>query len=158
MKKIAVFPGSFSPLTKGHKSIIDRMIPLFDIIIIAIGINSSKNNQFDLENRINWINHIYNDSENIKVLSYDGLTVDLCKKMNAKYIIRGVRDMNDFKFESKIAQNNRELNSDIETLLINTLPKNSHISSSIVRDIIKNKGDVSKLIPNHEDYKLFFKK
>ena len=157
MKKTAVFPGSFSPFTLGHLSIIERMIPLFDKIIVAIGVNSTKNSSYPTEKNIIWIKNILKNHEKIEVISYSGLTVEICKKLNANYIIRGVRDEKDFEFEKKVAQNNKELNTNIETLLVTTLPKYSHISSSIVRDIVKNNGDISKLIPNSKDLKSFFK-
>ena len=156
MKKIAVFPGSFSPFTLGHKSIVERTLPLFDKMIIAIGINSNKTNKFDSEKNQKWIQSLFANETNIEVLTYDGLTVDFCKNQNSKYIVRGVRDEKDFEFEKKVAQNNKELNSEIETLLITTLPKYSHISSTIVRDIMKNKGDISKLIPNHSEIREHF--
>ena len=156
MKKIAVFPGSFSPFTLGHKSIVERTLPLFDKLIIAIGINSNKTNNFPIEKNQKWIQSLFANETNIEVLTYNGLTVDFCKNQNSKYIIRGVRDEKDFEFEKKVAQNNKELNSEIETLLITTLPKHSHISSTIVRDIMKNKGDLSKLIPNHSNIQEFF--
>ena len=157
MKKTAVFPGSFSPFTFGHLSIIERMLPLFDKIIVAIGVNSTKNNSYPTEKNIIWIKNILKNYEKIEVISYNGLTVEICEKLNASYIIRGVRDEKDFDFEKKVAQNNKELNTNIETLLVTTLPKHSHISSSIVRDIVKNNGDISKLIPNSKDLKYFFK-
>ena len=156
MKKIAVFPGSFSPFTLGHKSIVERTLPLFDKLIIAIGINSSKTNKFDSEKNQKWIQSLFASENKIEVLTYEGLTVDFCKNQNSKYIVRGVRDEKDFEFEKKVAQNNKELNSEIETLLITTLPKYSHISSTIVRDIMKNKGDISKLIPNHSEIREHF--
>lgn len=156
MKKYAIFPGSFSPFTNGHKSIVDRMRPLFDKIVIAIGINSLKEDLYPIEKKIEWIQNIYLNQPKVTVVSYKGLTVDLCEEQKAKYIIRGIRDEKDFKFEKTIAQNNRELAPEIETLLITTLPRYSHISSSIVRDIIKNNGDVSKLIPNNSDFHQFF--
>ena len=156
MKKIAVFPGSFSPFTLGHKSIVERTLPLFDKLIIAIGINSNKTNNFPTEKNQKWIQLLFSNETKIEVLTYDGLTVDFCKEQNSKYIVRGVRDEKDFEFEKKVAQNNKELNSEIETLLITTLPKHSHISSTIVRDIMKNKGDLSKLIPNHSNIQEFF--
>ena len=156
MKKIALFPGSFSPFTLGHMSIIERTIPLFDKIIIAIGKNSLKDNSFPFEKNKDWIQSLIKDKNNIEVICYTGLTVDACKKYKANYIIRGVRDEKDFEFEKKVAQNNKELNSEIETLLITTLPKYSHISSTIVRDIMKNKGDLSKLVPNHSNIQEFF--
>ena len=156
MKKTAIFPGSFSPFTNGHKSIVDRMRPLFDKIVIAIGINSLKEDLYPIEKKIAWIQNIYLNQPKVTVVSYKGLTVDLCEEQKAKYIIRGIRDEKDFKFEKTIAQNNRELAPEIETLLITTLPRYSHISSSIVRDIIKNNGDVSKLIPNNSDFHQFF--
>ena len=156
MKKTAIFPGSFSPFTNGHKSIVDRMRPLFDKIVIAIGINSLKEDLYPIEKKIEWIQNIYLNQPKVTVVSYKGLTVDLCEEQKAKYIIRGIRDEKDFKFEKTIAQNNRELAPEIETLLITTLPRYSHISSSIVRDIIKNNGDVSKLIPNNSDFHQFF--
>ena len=157
MKKIAVFPGSFSPFTYGHLSIVNRMTPLFDKIIIAIGKNSLKPDTYPTEKNIKWIEKVIKNHKKINVISYDGLTVEICKKYNASYIIRGVRDEKDFEFEKKVAQNNKELDSNIETLIITTLPRYSHISSTIVRDIIKNNGDVSKLVPNSEEFKMFFK-
>jgi|TARA_B110000238_G_scaffold189425_1_gene221510 pantetheine-phosphate adenylyltransferase len=156
MIKTAVFPGSFAPFTIGHKSIVDRMLPLFDKIIIAIGNNSLKNDSYSIDKKINWIKKIYLNQSQIEVISYEGLTIELCNKKEADYIIRGIRDERDFKFEQKISQNNKELAPKIETLLISTLPIYSHISSSIVRDIINHKGDISKLVPNPlELYKSF---
>ena len=157
MSKTAVFPGSFSPFTYGHKSIVDRMLPLFDKIIIAIGVNSLKNNIYSEEKNVKWIKNIFNNESKIEVISYNGLTVNFCNKYSANYIIRGVRDEKDFDFEKKVAQNNKELNSKIETLLITTLPKYSHISSSIVREIINNNGDITKLVPNGLEIHNFFK-
>jgi pantetheine-phosphate adenylyltransferase len=147
MTKISVFPGSFSPFTIGHQSVIDRTLPLFDKIIIAIGINSEKNQYFSIEERIKWIKDIYDRNPKIVVKFYEGLTVDFCKKEGANFILRGLRDSHDFKFEKDIAQMNKDLNTDIETIFIITPPELSHISSSLIRDIIKNGGDVSKFIP-----------
>ena len=147
MTKIAIFPGSFSPFTVGHQSVVDRALPLFDKIIISIGINSEKNQYFSIEERLQWIKDVYANNAKIEVKFYEGLTVDFCKKENAKYILRGLRDSNDFKFEKQIAQMNKDLNKEVETIFIITPPEISHISSSIVRDIIKNGGDVRKFIP-----------
>jgi len=151
MSKIAIFPGSFAPFTLGHQSIVDRALPLFDKIIISIGINSEKNQYFSNEERMDWIEAVYGNNPKIEVKLYEGLTVDFCKKENANYILRGLRDSHDFKFEKNIAQMNKELNSTIETIFIITPPEISHISSSIIRDIIKNGGDVSKFIPKEID-------
>ena len=151
MSKIAIFPGSFAPFTVGHQSIVDRALPLFDKIIISIGINSEKNQYFSIEERMDWIEAIYGNNPKIEVKRYEGLTVDFCKKENANYILRGLRDSHDFKFEKNIAQMNKELNSTIETIFIITPPEISHISSSIIRDIIKNGGDISKFIPKEID-------
>ena len=147
MSKIAIFPGSFSPFTIGHQSVINRALPLFDKIVISIGINAEKPQYFSVEERVQWIKNVYNNNPKIDVKQYKGLTVDFCKKENANYILRGLRDSHDFKFEKNIAHMNKELNSNIETIFIITPPKISHISSSIIRDIIKNGGDVSKFIP-----------
>ena len=147
MSKIAIFPGSFSPFTIGHQSIVDRALPLFDKIVISIGINSEKTQSFSIDKRMQWIKDVYNNNPKIDVKQYKGLTVDFCKKENANYILRGLRDSHDFKFEKNIAHMNKELNPNIETIFIITPPKISHISSSIIRDIIKNGGDVSKFIP-----------
>jgi pantetheine-phosphate adenylyltransferase len=147
MTKIAVFPGSFSPFTIGHQSIIDRALPLFEKIIIGIGINSEKNQYFSIEERMQWIKEVYSNNPKIEIKFYEGLTVDLCKRENASFIIRGLRDSHDFKFEKNIAQMNNDLNNEIETVFLITPPEISHISSTIIRDIIKNGGDVSKFIP-----------
>ena len=147
MTKIVVFPGSFSPFTIGHQSVIDRALPLFDKIIIAIGINSEKNQYFSIEERMEWIKDVYENNSRIEVKFYEGLTVDFCKKEKANFILRGLRDSRDFKFEKNIAQMNNDLNNEIETIFLITPPEISHISSSVIRDIIKNGGDVSKFIP-----------
>ena len=151
MTKIAIFPGSFSPFTIGHQSLVDRALPLFDKIIISIGINSEKNQYFSIEERLQWIKDVYGNNPKIEIKFYEGLTVDFCKKENANYILRGLRDSHDFKFEKGIAQMNKDLNKEIETIFIITPPEISHISSSIIRNIIKNGGDVSKFIPKEID-------
>ena len=146
-KKIAVFPGSFSPFTKGHESIVLRALPLFDEIIISIGINSSKNEYFSLEERVKWIETIFSQEKKVKVMKYEGLTIDHCFSVKAKYILRGLRDSHDFKYEKGISQMNYSLNNKIETIFMITESKFSHISSTLVRDIIKNGGDVSQFVP-----------
>ena len=151
MTRIAIFPGSFSPFTVGHQSVVDRALPLFDKIIISIGINSEKNQYFSIEERLQWIKDVYANNAKIEVKFYEGLTVDFCKKENANYILRGLRNSHDFKFEKGIAQMNKDLNKEVETIFIITPPEISHISSSIIRDIIKNGGDVSKFIPKEID-------
>jgi pantetheine-phosphate adenylyltransferase len=147
MTKIAVFPGSFSPFSIGHQSVIEKALPLFDKIIISIGINSEKDQYFSIQERMQWIESVYTGNKKIEIKRYEGLTVDFCKKEGANFILRGLRDSHDFKFEKNIAQMNKDLNPDIETIFIITPPELSHISSSLIRDIIKNGGDVSKFIP-----------
>ena len=151
MSKIAIFPGSFAPFTLGHQSIVDRALPLFDKIIISIGKNSEKIQYFSIEERLEWIIAVYGKNPKVEVKRYEGLTVDFCKKENASYILRGLRDSHDFKFEKDIAQINKELSNRIETIFIITSNELSHISSSIIRDIIKNGGDVKKFIPKEID-------
>ena len=147
MTKIAVFPGSFSPFSIGHQYIVNKALPLFEKIIISIGKNSEKPEYFSIKKRIQWIQAVYNNNPKIEIKAYNGLTVDFCKQEGADFILRGIRDTSDLKFEKDIAQMNRELNPKIETIFIITSPEISHISSSIIRDIIKNGGDVSKFIP-----------
>ena len=151
MTKIAVFPGSFSPFTIGHQAIVERGLLIFDKIIIAIGENNEKKHFFSINDRIQWIQNIYLKHPNIKVKSYKGLTVDFCKKEDANFILRGLRNSNDFKFERYIAQTNNQLNNEIETIFFMTPPELSHISSTIIRDIIKNGGDVSQFLPKEID-------
>lgn len=141
-----VFPGSFDPLTLGHTDIIDRAIPLFDEIIVAIGTNADKKYMFSVEQRKRFIEQTYKNTPKIKVDTYEGLTIDYCKKVDSKYILRGLRNPADFEFEKAIAQTNRKL-STIETVFLLTSADNSYISSSIVRDILRNRGDISLLVP-----------
>ena len=142
----AVFPGSFDPLTLGHTDIINRAIPLFDEIIIAIGTNAEKKYMFSIEERRKFIEKTFNNSSKIKVDTYQGLTIDYCKTVESNFILRGLRNPADFEFEKAIAQTNRKL-SDIETVFLLTSADSSYISSSIVRDIIRNNGDVTVLVP-----------
>ena len=147
MKRIAVFPGSFDPITLGHVSIVKRAIPLFDKIIISIGVNSEKKNMFTLEKRISWIEQIFKSEPKIVVESYSGLTMYFCRKKDANYILRGLRTSADFEFERGIGQVNKKLADDIETIFLLTEPQYTPISSSIIRDVIRNGGDASSMIP-----------
>ena len=142
----AVFPGSFDPMTLGHTDIINRALPLFDELIIAIGINIDKKYMFDLETRKEMIKAVYRNEPKIKVADYTGLTVDFCHKHHLRFILRGLRNPADFEFEKAIAQTNRKL-GDVETVFLLTGPETSFISSSIVRDIYRNGGDISTLVP-----------
>ena len=151
MSKIAIFPGSFSPFTLGHQSIVDRALPLFDKIIISIGVNADKNEYFSIDEREQWIESVYKNNPKIEVKRYEELTVDFCDKTGAKYILRGLRNSHDFKYEKNIAQTNKDLNPDIETIFIIGPAKLSHISSTIICDIIKNGGDVSQFLPKEID-------
>ena len=146
MSNKAIFPGSFDPLTLGHVDIINRALPLFNEIVIAIGTNSSKKYMFSLEERISFIKKTYKDNPKITVTSYKGLTIDYCKEINVDFILRGLRNPADFEFEKAIAQTNRTL-SQIETVFLLTSAETSYISSSIVREILKYNGDVSLLVP-----------
>ena len=145
--KIGVFAGSFDPITKGHEDIVLQALPLFDEIIIAIGVNIDKKYAFPLEKRIKWIENTFAAYPNVKVVSYEGLTVDLCKKMNAGFIIRGLRNTTDFEYESIIAEANKKLNPNVETVFFLSSPELRCVSSTVVRDIIKNNGDASLFIP-----------
>jgi pantetheine-phosphate adenylyltransferase len=147
-KKIAVFPGSFDPITKGHESIIHRSLPLFDQIIIGIGYNSNKHYYFSQDRREHFIEQTFKGEDKIVVKRYSGLTVEFCKEVSAKYILRGLRTSADFEFERAIAQMNRALAPEIETVFVVADPSLTHISSTIVRDILLYQGDVSKFIPN----------
>ncbi len=142
----AVFPGSFDPLTLGHTDIINRALDLFDEIIIAIGSNASKKYMFSLEERKTIIEKTYSNIDKIKIDTYQGLTIDYCKKVNSNFLLRGLRNPADFEFEKAIAHTNRKL-SKIETVFLLTSADTSFISSSIVRDVLRNKGDVSLFVP-----------
>lgn len=145
MKK-AIFPGSFDPITLGHEDIIKRAIPLFDEIVIAIGINAEKKYMFSLEDRKRFIEETFKNEPSVTVISYEGLTIDLCKKLGADFILRGLRNPADFEFEKAIAHTNRYL-SKIETVFLLTAARTSYISSSIVRDVLRNGGEYQKLVP-----------
>ena len=147
MKRVAIFPGSFDPITKGHENILRRALPLFDEIIIAIGINNSKQNYFPMEKRKEWIRQVFADEPKVRIESYTGLTIHFCKKMNATYILRGLRTSADFEFEKSIAQNNKIMAPEIETVFILPIPELSAINSTLVRDIIRNGGDATPIVP-----------
>jgi pantetheine-phosphate adenylyltransferase len=147
MNKVAVFPGSFDPLTIGHESIIQRALPLFDKLIVAIGVNSTKKEFFPIEKRKQWIKNVFSGEKKIEVKTYKGLTIDFCRKEKATYILRGLRTSADFEFERMIAQMNRAMNEHIETVFILSTPEFSAINSTVIRDIIRNGGDAGKFVP-----------
>jgi len=147
MKRIAVFPGSFDPITRGHESIILRAATLFDEIIIAIGENAEKKQFFPLKDRMRWIEKVFEKYPDITVTSYNGLTVEFCKKVNAGFILRGLRTSADFEFERSISQINKKIIPEIETIFLLTTPEYTALNSSIVRDIIFHGGDPGQFIP-----------
>lgn len=147
MNNIALFPGSFDPFTAGHLNILKRALTMFDGVVVAVGINQDKNGFFDNASRIDIINQTVDGLENVEVIEYDGLTVDICRHLGIHHIVRGVRNMLDFENERAIADANRRLAPEIETIIIPTAQEFAHISSSAVRDILRHHGDTSLFIP-----------
>lgn len=147
MKRIAVFPGTFDPVTIGHVDIVVRGAKLFDEVIVAIGINTKKAMLFDLEQRTKWLEESFQHVPNVRIEHYEGLTVEYCKTVGAQFLLRGLRNGTDFDYESHIAQLNKSLNEDIETVFILSSPELGYISSTLVRDLIIHKGDYQKFIP-----------
>ena len=145
--RICLFPGTFDPVTLGHIDIIDRALPLFDKFIIGIGRNSSKEPMFSEEKRLTWLKEIYKDNPKVDAIAYDGLTVDCCRSVEANFILRGIRYVNDFEYEKAIADMNRSLDKNIETIFLTCLPQFTSIASTLVRDVIRNGGDVSQFLP-----------
>lgn len=147
MPKICLFPGTFDPVTLGHVDIIDRSLDLFDKVIIGIGKNTSKVPMYSEEKRLEWLKEIYKDEPKVEALIYEGLTAECCKRVGAKFILRGIRYVNDFEYEKAIADMNRSLDSSIETIFLTCLPKYTSVASTLVRDVIRNGGDVSQFLP-----------
>jgi pantetheine-phosphate adenylyltransferase len=145
--KIAVFPGSFDPFTLAHQDLVERAMPLFDKIIIAVGYNANKKGMLDHDERVNSISRVFKDVSRVEVHKYKGLTVDFCKQVKARFILRGLRNTNDFEFENAVAQNNLLLNNDVESYFLMSRSGKAHISSSIVRDVWFNGGDISAMVP-----------
>ena len=148
MKRIAIFPGSFDPFTIGHESIVLRGKSLFDKIIIAIGENSSKKSFLSLDNKIQLIKDVFADDDQIEVMNYKGLTIDFCKEVNAKYLLRGLRTASDFEYERAISQINKVMNPEVESVFLLTLPEHTPINSTIVRDILIHDGNAEKFLPS----------
>jgi len=147
LQRIALFPGTFDPITLGHTDIINRALPLFDKLYIGIGRNANKQPMFSEEQRMNWIKSIYKNNDKVEVVVYEGLTVDCCKKIGANFILRGIRYVNDFEYEKAIADMNRSIADNIETVFLTCLPQYTSVASTLVRDVLKYGGDVSKFLP-----------
>ena len=147
MQRICLFPGTFDPLTLGHVDIITRALPLFDKIVVGIGINTSKAPMFSPEKRLNWVKEIFKDEPKVEGAVYEGLTVNFCRVISSRFILRGIRYVSDFEYEKTIADANRTLDKSIETIFLTGEPKYTSVASTIVRDIIKNGGDASHFLP-----------
>jgi pantetheine-phosphate adenylyltransferase len=147
MQRIGLFPGSFDPLTLGHTDIIDRALPLFDLLYIGIGKNSNKQPMFSIEQRLAWIDEAYAGNAKIKSISYEGLTAKLCAEIGAKFILRGVRYVSDFEYEKSIADVNRMMDAELETVFLTCSPQYSSFSSTLVRDVLRNGGAVQQFLP-----------
>lgn len=145
--RTCLFPGTFDPLTLGHVDIINRALPLFDKIVVGIGANYSKAPMFSPEQRLNWLREIFRNEPRVEGAVYDGLTVDFCRKIGAKFILRGIRYVSDFEYEKTIADANRTMDNSIETIFLTGEPKYTSVASTIVRDIIRNGGDASPFLP-----------
>ncbi len=146
--RICLFPGTFDPVTLGHTDIIDRALPLFDKLVIGIGRNINKEPMFSDEQRLQWVKEIYKDEPKVDAVIYDGLTVDCCKKVGAQFILRGIRYVNDFEYEKAIADMNRSIAQHIETVFLTCLPQYTSVASTLVRDVIRNGGNVSQFLPS----------
>jgi pantetheine-phosphate adenylyltransferase len=153
--KTAIFPGSFDPFTIGHESIVRRAIPMFDKIIIMIGFNANKKSFFPLEKRLKWINQVFQNEKKVEVRVHEGLTVDFCKEVGAQYILRGLRTSSDFEYERAIAQVNKKMHPEIETIFLLTLPEHTPVNATIIRDIVFHGGDASMFLPKGLDMNEF---
>ncbi|OSZ79704.1 pantetheine-phosphate adenylyltransferase [Chitinophagaceae bacterium IBVUCB2] len=147
MARICLFPGTFDPLTLGHVDIINRALPLFDKIVVGIGLNAAKAPMFSPDQRLQWIKDIYKDEDRVEGAVYEGLTIEFCKKIGAHFILRGIRYVSDFEYEKTIADANRTLDKNIETVFLTGEPKYTSVASTIVRDIIRNGGDAAPFLP-----------
>jgi pantetheine-phosphate adenylyltransferase len=147
MQRICLFPGTFDPITLGHVDIINRAVSLFDKIVVGIGLNAAKQPMFSADQRLEWINEIYKGEDKVEGAVYEGLTVDFCRTIGAKYILRGIRYVSDFEYEKTIADANRALDNSIETIFLTGEPKYTSVASTIVRDIIRNGGNASAFLP-----------
>jgi pantetheine-phosphate adenylyltransferase len=145
--RICLFPGTFDPVTFGHIDIVNRALPLFDKVVIGIGVNANKQPMFSAEMRSQWFREIFKDHNNVDVVVYEGLTVDCCKNVNANYILRGIRYVSDFEYEKAIADMNRSLDGNIETVFLTCLPQYTSVASTLVRDVLRNGGDASQFLP-----------
>jgi pantetheine-phosphate adenylyltransferase len=148
MQRICLFHGTFDPVTLGHTDIIDRALPLFDKVVVGIGLNASKSVMFSPEQRLQWIQEIYKGQPKVEGAIYEGLTVQYCKKIGARFILRGIRYVSDFEYEKTIADANRTLDKSIETIFLTGEPKYTSVASTIVRDIIRNGGNASPFLPD----------
>ena len=146
--RVALFPGTFDPVTFGHLDIIERALPLFDKLFIGLGTNVNKQPMFSPEQRLVWLKEIFKNEKKVEVVVYEGLTVECCKRVEANYIVRGIRYVNDFEYEKAIADMNRSLDGNVETVFLTCLPKYTSVASTLVRDVIKNGGDVSQFVPD----------
>lgn len=147
MQRICLFPGTFDPVTLGHIDIIERALPLFDKIVVGIGRNASKTTMFTEEQRLAWINEIFKDEPKVEGMVYQGLTVNFCKEIGANFILRGIRYVSDFEYEKVIADMNRSLAKEIETIFLTCLPQYTSVASTLVRDVIRNGGDAGSFVP-----------
>lgn len=147
MERIAIFPGSFDPFTIGHESIVKRAVPMFDKIYVMIGNNANKQSYFSVEKRMRWINQVFKNQPKVEVRVHEGLTVDFCKEVDARYILRGIRTSSDFEYERAIAQVNKKMHPEIESVFLLTLPEHTPINASIIRDIVSHGGDASMFLP-----------
>ncbi|MEX0981465.1 MAG: pantetheine-phosphate adenylyltransferase [Bacteroidales bacterium] len=155
MNKTAIFPGSFDPFTVGHESIVRRSIDLFDKIIVAVGVHSGKQPLLPIASRVAIINEVFKDDDKITCDFFEGLTVDFCKKVNAKYMLRGIRTAADFEYERAIAQINKRMLREVESVFLLTSPEHTPINSTIIRDIIRNGGDAAQFLPEGVDIKKY---
>src|SRR5688572_8544731 len=145
--RIALFPGTFDPITIGHLDIINRALPLFDKLIIGIGRNANKTPMFSEKQRLDWLQELYKDNDKVGTVVYEGLTVECCKMVGANFILRGIRYVNDFEYEKAIADMNRTLDNDIETIFLTCLPQYTSVASTLVRDVIRNGGNAMQFLP-----------
>lgn len=155
--KVCLFPGTFDPITNGHIDIIHRALPLFDHIVVGIGVNANKQPMFDTETRLAWIQKIFEHDSRVSAKSYTGLTTEFCKEIGANYILRGIRYVSDYEYERAIADMNKILAPNVETIFITSSPQFSTISSTLIRDVIRNGGNAKIFLPKEVDYERVFK-